>query len=159
MRKRIIGQSVPAKVPTEGESWLDLEHLAEVEVSSEEPDFPIESALIPGKRGNGWRAAERGAQLIRIVLPTPSPLHRIKLEFVETEMARTQEFVLRWSSRPGGPLSEIVRQQWTFSPGGSTSEVEDYQVDLPEVAVLELALKPDLNPANAVATLAALRIA
>jgi len=77
----------------------------------------------------------------------------------ETDAARTQEFVLRWSDRRGGPFREIVRQQWTFSPQGSTSEVEDYQVNLAQVAVLELALKPDLTPNNAVASLAMWRIA
>jgi len=40
------------------------------------------------------------------------------------------------------PLTEIVRQQWTFSPLGSTSEVEDYQVELKNLCFLELTLKP-----------------
>jgi hypothetical protein len=48
---------------------------------------------------------------------------------------------------------EIVRQQWSFYPQGSTTEIEDYQVNLDSVSVLELALKPDLTPANAYATL------
>jgi hypothetical protein len=46
------------------------------------------------------------------------------------EIARTQEFTFQWSAEPGGPFSEIVRQQWSFSPQGSTSEIEDYQVNL-----------------------------
>ena len=29
-------------------------------------------------------------------------------------MVRTQEFTLQWSAEPGGPFSEIVRQQWSF---------------------------------------------
>jgi len=159
MRKRIIGQSGTAKVQHPQEQWLDLENIAEVEVSSEDPNFPIESALMPGRQGPGWRAAEKGAQLIRIILTTSMPVHRIRLQFEETEVARTQEFVLRWCDRPGGPPKEIVRQQWTFSPQGSTGEVEDYQVNLAEVAILELAIKPDLTPDNAVASLAMLRIA
>ena len=159
MRKRIIGQSGTAKVQHPEEQWLDLEHIAEVEVSSEDPNFPIESALVPGRPGQGWRAAEKGAQLIRIILTTPMPVHRIRLQFEETEAARTQEFVLRWSDSPSAPLKEIVRQQWTFSPEGSTSEIEDYQVNLADVAILELALKPDLTPDNAAASLAMLRIA
>ena len=57
-----------------------------------------------------------------------------------------------------GPFREIVRQQWSFSPQGSTSEIEDYRVNLDSVSVLELALKPDLTPANACATLVSWRM-
>jgi hypothetical protein len=42
---------------------------------------------------------------------------------------------------------------------GSTSEVEDYQVQLKNLSVLELILKPDLTPDNAFATLAQCRVA
>ena len=73
------------------------------------------------------------------------------------EVERTQEFTLRWS-QAGGPFREIVRQQWNFSPQGSSSEVEDYQVQLENVSVLELTLKPDLTPGTAYATLAAWRV-
>ena len=59
----------------------------------------------------------------------------------------------------GGHSQEIVRQQWNFSPAGSTSEVEEYQTDLDGVAVLELAIQPDLEGGGARATLAEWRIA
>jgi hypothetical protein len=95
--------------------------------------------------------------VIRIVLDNPRPLHRIRLEFSETEIERTQEFTLRWS-QAGGPFREIVRQQWSFSPQGSTSEIEEYHVDLDSMSVLELALKPDLTPDHAFATLAVWRL-
>ena len=157
MIKRIIGQSDVARKPPSDEKWLAVEQLAEVEVSSEAVNFPIESALLAEREGGGWRAAETGEQLIRLIFNTPIRLQRILLEFSETQTERTQEFVLRWSS--GGPFREIVRQQWTFSPQGSTSEVEDYRVDLDQVRVIELVLKPDLHPDNAVASLAVWRIA
>ena len=83
---------------------------------------------------------------------------RIRLEFSETEIARTQEFTLQWAAEPGGRFRELVRQQWSFSPQGSTSEIEDYQVSLNDVSVLELEIKPDLTPANAYATLARWRM-
>jgi hypothetical protein len=57
-----------------------------------------------------------------------------------------------------GSFREIVRQQWSFSPQGSTSEIEDYQVNLDTVSILELAIKPDLTPDNAFATLARWRM-
>jgi hypothetical protein len=71
---------------------------------------------------------------------------------------RTQEFTLQWSAKPGGSLAEIVRQHWSFSPQGSTGEIEDYQVNLDSVSVLQLAIKPDLTPENAYATMASWRV-
>ena len=103
-------------------------------------------------------AAQSGEQTIRIIFDKPMWLHRTRLEFSETEVARTQEFTLQWSDNPNGPLKEIVRQQWSFSPQGSTNEIEDYQVNLNGVSVLELALKPDLTPTKACATLAKWRM-
>jgi hypothetical protein len=104
--------------------------------------------------GLGWRAAEPGEQQVRIIFDHPTPIRRIQLHFVETTVERTQEFTLRCSSVSGGPMKEIVRQQWNFSPAGSTHEVEDYHVALEDVSALELAIKPDLSCEKAVAGLA-----
>jgi hypothetical protein len=156
MRKNIIDAAGAEPAPNP-EGWLDIERLAKVELTSEDPDFPIESAVSLSK-GPGWRASGVGEQIIRIIFDQPTRLRRIRLQFVETETQRTQEFTLRWSAEPGGPFREIVRQQWTFSPQGSTSEVEDYQVGLDNVSVLELALKPDLTYGKAFATLTMWRL-
>ena len=83
------------------EKWLNLEQVAKVEVTSEDPSFPLESALVSWK-GPGWRAAQRGKQIISIIFDKPTSLRRIRLEFSETEVARTQEFTLQWSAEPGG---------------------------------------------------------
>jgi hypothetical protein len=152
----ISGHSVESSSNPQ-EEWLDLEAIARAEVTSEDPNFPIESA-ITAKARCGWRAAETGEQVIRLVFDRPTPLHRIRLEFSETEVERTQEFTLRWAPT-GEALREIVRQQWNFSPLGSTSEVEDYRVDLDRVSIIELRLKPDLRPDHGLATLAAWRLA
>ena len=157
MRKTVIDPATVHSDSRTEQEWFDLEEMAKVEVTSEDPSFPLESALVSGK-GPGWRAAQRGKQIIRIIFDKPTRLRRIRLEFSETEIARTQEFTLQWSAESGGPFREIVRQQWSFSPEGSTSEIEDYQVNLDSVSVLELALKPDLTPANACATLASWRM-
>ena len=58
MRKRVIGHG-PRGVSAIEPGWLDLERLAQVEITSEDADYPIESALIPGT-GSGWRAAQSG---------------------------------------------------------------------------------------------------
>lgn len=159
MRKRIIGQPGRTQEPGSEEKWLDLERITEVEATSEDPRFPLESALTLESEGQGWRASESGEQLVRIVFDEPTPLHQIRLQFLETQTPRTQEFVLRWAGKRNEPLREIVRQQWTFSPNGSTSEIENYQVNLVGVGVLELAIKPDISGGNALASLAAWRVA
>jgi hypothetical protein len=64
MRKRIIGPDTES-VSSSHQQWLNVEHLAQVEVSSEDPGHPVESALIPGA-GPGWRAAQPGPQTIRL---------------------------------------------------------------------------------------------
>jgi hypothetical protein len=156
MRKKLLGSAERPDISSE--RWLEVGELATVELTSEDPNFPIESALVPG-RGPGWRAAQSGMQIIRVVFDRPRPLQRIRLEFSETELERTQEFSLEWSVKANGPFTEIARQQWNFSPRGSTSEIEDYRVNLASVSTLQLTLKPDLTRSNAIASLAAWRIA
>jgi len=45
MRKRIIQQGIQGTLPDEDQDWLDLEHLVQVELTSEDPEYPIDSAL------------------------------------------------------------------------------------------------------------------
>jgi len=158
MRKRIVEAS-PSHVSGDSQQgWLDLQQIATVEVTSEDPSFPIDS-VFNSIAGPGWRASQRGEQQIRIIFDQPISVCRIQLHFLEPELERTQEFTLRWSSANSGTTKEIVRQQWNFSPIGSTIEVEDYQVSLDDVSVLELAIKPDLSRQEAPATLAMWRVA
>jgi hypothetical protein len=96
------------------ENWLNLDELAVVHVTSEQSDYPIESAFLAD--GVGWRAASKGTQTIRLVFDEPQHINRIWLMFEEAENARTQEFVLRWSADGGQTFHEIVRQQWNFGP-------------------------------------------
>ena len=139
-------------------AWLDLKKIAQVQVTSEDPDFPVESAFSFGK-SPGWRAGGRGAQTIRLIFDHPQRLRRLWLRFDETEVERTQEFALRWSAGGNNPRQEILRQQWNFSPGGSRTEVEDYTIDLRGVLSLELMIDPDLGRHEALASLADLRVA
>ncbi|MFZ4534749.1 hypothetical protein [Propionivibrio sp.] len=157
MRKRLITEVKQGASAATGE-WLDLEELAEVEISSEEAGYPIESALLPGET-LGWRAAVAGKQTIRLLFSQPQRLRRIHLFFVETSSQRTQEYVLRWSADGGHSFREIVRQQWNFNPQGATTETEEHQIELSGVTVLELIITPDISGGNAVASLAQLRIA
>jgi hypothetical protein len=141
-----------------GPRWIDLERLAHVYVTSEDPDHPVESALTEAS-SSGWRASEPGEQTIRLLFDEPQEIHHIRLSFSETEEERTQEFVLRWSSGHGQPMREIVRQQWNFSPGGSTFEMENYHVELRGASILELTIQPDISGRERVARLGEWRLA
>jgi len=156
MRKRLITPT-PADAQRE-QHWLDVSNAASVEVTSEQPGFPIESALLPGNHG-GWRAAVPGSQTIRLIFERPRTVRRILLVFEEPDFERTQEFVLRWSRDQGRSFHEIVHQQWNFSPSGSTRETEEYTVDLAALTVIELIIVPDINRGDARASLVSLRLA
>ena len=147
MRKQIINQNSQIASPG-GQAWLDVQKIALVEISSEEAAHPIESALTPGD-GPGWRAAQVGAQTIRLVFDEPQKIKRIQLLFLEEQQGRTQEFVLRWSSDVGQFYRDVVRQQYNFSPPGMTREFEDYAVDLDGVKALELKITPNIRGADA----------
>jgi hypothetical protein len=139
MRKSIIASDggTPAKI---SDNWRELERIARVEITSEDPAFPIEQAL--GKAlTEGWRAATTGPQVIRMHFDEPMTIRRIQLRFVERAVERTQEFLLL--AGVGTELREVMRQQWTFSPQGTVEELEDYAVDLHGVTVVELRIDPD----------------
>jgi hypothetical protein len=158
MRKRIIQPGVHGGSPADGQQWLDLQQLVEVELTSEDTEHPIESALT-GDTGAGWRAQQPGKQSIRLLFDKPRRLNHIQLVFEEAERQRTQEFVLRWSPDGGASWREIVRQQYNFSPPPMSQELEDYSVDLDGVTTLELSIVPDISGGEARASLARLRLA
>ena len=53
---------------------------------------------------------------------------------------------------------EVVRQQWTFSPPATIREAENYDVDLSNVAALELVITPEISGGTAHASLRSLRL-
>jgi hypothetical protein len=156
MRKRITSQpkreALPANI-----GWLDLEAVARVEVTSEDAEHPIESALLT-IGATGWRAQSPGEQTIRLLFEVPQRLRRIRLLCREDKEARTQEFILRWSPTADASSRDVVRQQYHFSPSGATEELEEYRVELEDVAALELTIIPNLS-GGSYASLAQLRLA
>jgi hypothetical protein len=159
MRKVVMTENTE-EAPQQPETWLHLERIASVEISSEDASFPIESAL--GGEGNGgWRASAPGPQRIRLIFDKPQTIRRIQLHFVEKEAERSQEFWLL--AMVEDELRDVVRQQWNFSPGGTTEEREDYKVELTGVTALELRIDPDRShdpqQSRSVATLERLRLA
>jgi uncharacterized protein (DUF736 family) len=157
MRKRIITQGTHGIMPPD-EDWLDLENLAQAELTSEDASHPIEAALKPGV-GSGWRASEPGQQTVRLLFDKPLLVKRVYLVFHEDEQQRTHEFVVRWSSDGGRSYREIVRQQYNFSPPDNTREIEDYEVDLVGLTELEISISPDMSGGSAWASIAELRLA
>jgi len=158
MRKRIVEQHSQGSAAAGDQEWLDLEQLVQVELSSEDAEHPVESALTHGA-GPGWRARQPGKQTIRLLFDQPQRISRIQVLFEEDRAARTQEFTLCWSADGQAPCREIVRQQYNFSPPNSVSELEDYAVDLEGLRVLELTIVPDISGGEARASLARLRLA
>ena len=156
LRKQIITPPSPVIPAQEGRAWLDLESLARVEATSEDPAHPLEAALLPGGR-SGWRADQPGEQTLRILFDAAQSVKLIHLRFVEAAQPRTQEFVLRWSEGAGHPYREIVRQQYHFSP--PASQTEDYAVELHAVMGLELTIIPHIGGGDAHASLEELRLA
>ena len=151
MRKHVIDWE-----STVEQGGLDLEQIARVEITSEDPAYPIERALRGD--GGGWRASTSGEQVISLIFDEPAQLRSIDLRFDEPGIARIQEFVLRWSPDRGRSYREIVRQQYTFSPPGTVCETERYTIDLAGVTVLELRLIPDIGGGHRTASLSRLRL-
>jgi len=158
MQKSIIGSSVHKESNNSIlDSWLDIEPLVDVEVSSEEHLNPIEFALLLNCN-QGWHAATPGPQVIRLLFKTAQDIESIFLEFEEEKIERTQEFVLRYYDIKN-QSHEILRQQWNFSPKGANREIEEIKVKLSALKTLELYITPDINNNEVYATLKSLRIA
>jgi hypothetical protein len=159
MRKNVISSGGSAARPSPAGEWKDLEAIAQVEITSEDAQFPIEHAL--GTGGTGWRAAATGPQVIRLLFDEPQTIRRIHLHFLERAAERSQEFAVfaGWEEE----MREVVRQQWSFSPNGSTEEIEDYAVELDGIRTLELRIDPDRSHdpklSKAYASLQSLRVA
>ena len=142
----MIRKAIIKDVPKVSE-WMDLATLARLEITSEDPEHPIEFALNADNKF--WRAAEDGEQTIRVLFDAPQNISRISLLFEENTVSRTQQFSLSWQ-RVGEASVELVRQQFNFSPPGTTQEREDYQFSLEQVSVLKLVIIPDIGkPARA----------
>ena len=157
MRKR-IGAPAAIEIPVAGGDWLNLEEIAQVEVSSEDSEHPIEAAFSV-ENPSGWRAAAPGEQTIRLIFDQPQSLRRVQLLFTEDQREREQEFLLSWSTGKDHPFRDIVRQQYHFSPTGAVRELEDFKVELKAVGIIELKIIPDRSGGGGRATLAHLRLA
>jgi hypothetical protein len=74
MRKLLITPT-SRDAPHLDEGWLDLDHAASVEVTSEQKDYGIDAALVSGETQR-WRAANTGTQTIRLLFDQPQSLRQ-----------------------------------------------------------------------------------
>jgi hypothetical protein len=118
MRKRLISAKPRDRVSF-NEGGLDLADLGMVEITSEDEAYPIECALQLGE-GRGWRAAEPGPQIIRLLFDQAQELKHIWLVFEENEIQRTQEFALRCRRITG------VRSEKLFASNGISAHPGQY---------------------------------
>jgi hypothetical protein len=152
----LIKKIRPAAPPVVDAAWLNLDPDVTVEVTSEDPEWPIERALLVDRTG-GWRAGGPGPQTIALEWPAPISIRRIRLVFEELSQPRTQEFVVRASASDGN--REVVRQQFTFAPPGTTVECEEYGTAISGMVRLELTIVPAIDRRPAIATLKEWRMA
>ena len=118
MRKRLMSPILHDRLPFDGDG-LDVANLGMVEITSEDEAYPIECALQLGVR-RGWRAAESGPQIIRLLFDQPQKLKHIWLVFEEAETQRTQEFVLRCHRITGVPSEKL------FANNGISARLGQY---------------------------------
>ncbi len=156
MQKTIISDSETKSGLSPAGSWLDLEKIATAELSSEDGEHSFEHVLRPDT-SNGWRASTPGPQIIRLCFKEAQVVRRIRLQFREERVDRTQEIAL-FATTQNLPGKELVRQQWVFSPRGATTEVEDYFFDLKGVLSIELQIDPGRHDKQAFATLESIQI-
>ncbi len=152
MKKSICLFAEPRSSKQSG-GWLNLSEIADVELTSEQPEHPVESLFFAENAG-GWKAADGGTQTIRLRFHRAQSLSQVYLEFQEDSVERTQEFALEYQLENERQFRTIVRQRWSFSPRGSTTEIEDYKVELIRVSAVQLTISADIQNRQALATLA-----
>ena len=156
MRKSVISSPDIDSDSSATGTWLDLATIATTELTSEDPQHPFEQALSIETAG-GWKASAPGPQRIRLRFDNPQAVRRVRLQFREEQVDRSQEIALFALSNTSA-RTELRRQQWTFSQGGSTVEVEDYTFDLKDVAALELEIDPGRHDKQVFASLESMQV-
>jgi hypothetical protein len=156
MQKTIISATGTNIDVSQAGSWLDLEKIAKVELTSEDVEHPFEHALRSDTL-NGWRASTPGPQVIRLCFEYAQTIRRIRLVFREEQVDRAQEIAL-FVIAQNATRKELVRQQWVFSSRGSNTELEDYYFDLKGVTAIELQIDPGRHDKQVFATLESIQI-
>ncbi len=99
--------------PHSQEEWLDLEEIARVEVTSENPNFPIEAALAAGER-SGWRAAKKVSRSSASSLITRERCVGLDSSFPKQKLSEPR------SSHFDGPMRRLGGSEKSFASSGTS---------------------------------------
>ena len=156
LRKHIVKVPPRLSVPEAGE--LDIAATATVQVTSEDPAYPIEHVFDTrrGPGGSRWVAAEPGEQTLILAFDTLQSIRQTIVEVEEPDINRTQELRLSVSHDGGQTYRELRRQEYNFSPPGTTFERENWTVLAEGVTHLQLWMNPDKEGKPCRATLTSL---
>jgi hypothetical protein len=139
---------------------LDLRACAELRISSEHPDHPIEH-LFDGSAGEGasrWiagRADKPGT--ILLVFDDPTDIAQCAFEAEERELARTQQVIAEYLVATGDTYRQCFIQEFNFSPRGATYQRELIELNLRAVRRLRFTVLADKSGCGT-ASLTALRL-
>ncbi|HWC02063.1 MAG TPA: hypothetical protein VHF87_04775 [Methylomirabilota bacterium] len=159
LRKQVIPKRSGEPASLEGE--IPIAAVATVQVTSEQPDHPIDHAFDAsrGPGGSRWVADAPGEQTVILLFDSPQSIRRIGLEVEELAVSRTQELSVSVSSDGGRTYRELVRQEFNFSPPGTSFERELWSVSVGAVTHLRLDIKPDKGGQVGRASLTSLGVA
>src|ERR1700680_1115731 len=113
MRKKVINSDTINPRSHSQEEWLDLEEIARVEVTSEDPNFPIEAALAAGE-ASGWRAAERVSRSSASSLIIRERCVGLDSSFPRQKLSEPR------SSHFDGPMRRLGRSKKSFARCGNS---------------------------------------
>lgn len=158
LRKHIVKSPPSLAVPHPG--GIDIVATAIVQVTSEDPDHPIDNVFDDrqGPGGSRWVASEPGEQMLWLAFDTPQTIRTLHLEVEELDVSRTQELHVAISRDGGHTYQELLRQEYTFSPPGTTFEREEWSIPAEGVTHLQLVITPDKGGKPSQATLTALAL-
>jgi hypothetical protein len=161
LRKLVIGGSTAGDptAPTP-KNEIDLRSCAEVRISSEHPEHPIEH-LFDGSVGEGasrWVAGHRDRpEAILLVFDQPIDIAYCEFEAEERERVRTQQVIADYLPVGGDTYRQCFVQEFNFSPNGATYQREMIGLSLHAVRRLRLTVLADKS-GKGVPSLTALRL-
>lgn len=134
LRKILIGESAASESLAPALTHeLDLRACAEVRISSEQTEHPIEH-LFDGSAGQGasrWVAgrADRPGTIV-LIFDAPTDISHCAFEAEERELARTQQVIAEYLPGSGDAYRQCFIQEFNFSPDGATYQRELIELNL-----------------------------
>ena len=160
LRKQILRPDSETMSPKTSATTMSVADIASVQVSSEDPSYPIDHAFDNhrGPGGTRWMAGEVGEQTIILAFDQPQRVQKVGLEIEEPETSRTQELSLAVSRDGGHTYREVLRQEYNFSPPHTTFERESWAMPVENMTHLRLTIKPDKGGRPSRATVTSLTL-